>query len=123
MYNRYSTFQDKLMEFHFAFGHPVGKKFGGADISLPISLITEEYNEFIVACNNDDVPNIKKELIDLIYVCISMCVRYGWNSDVMFNLIHKSNMTKLDKNGNAIYREDGKIMKSDQYVPVDLTKL
>jgi hypothetical protein len=32
-------------------------------------------------------------------------------------------MTKLDKNGNAIYREDGKIMKSDQYVPVDLTKL
>jgi phosphoribosyl-ATP pyrophosphohydrolase len=123
MYNRYSTFQDKLTEFHFAFGHPVGKKFEGTDISLPISLITEEYNEFIVACNNDDVPNIKKELIDLIYVCISMCVRYGWDSDVMFNLIHKSNMTKLDKNGKAIYREDGKIMKSDQYVPVDLTKL
>jgi phosphoribosyl-ATP pyrophosphohydrolase len=120
---KYNTFQDKLTEFHSAFGHPVGKKFEGTDISLPISLITEEYNEFIVACNNDDVPNIKKELIDLIYVCISMCVRYGWDSDTMFNLIHKSNMTKLDKNGKAIYREDGKIMKSDQYVPVDLTKL
>ena len=57
------------------------------------------------------------------YVCVSMFVRYGWNLSVMFTLIHNSNMTKLDDNGKPIYREDGKILKSNNYLPVDLTKL
>ena len=52
-----------------------------------------------------------------------MSVRYGWDLSVMFNLVHNSNMTKLDDDNKPIYREDGKILKSNNYLPVDLTKL
>ena len=33
----------------------------------------------------------------------------------VFEEIQRSNMSKLDAEGNPIYREDGKVMKSDQY--------
>jgi hypothetical protein len=32
-------------------------------------------------------------------------------------------MSKLDKNGNPIYREDGKVLKSDQYFRPDLKSI
>lgn len=115
--------QKKLEQFHCAFGHPIGREFKQEDLTLPASLINEEYQELVDACLQGDVANIKKELMDLMYVCFSMCVRYGWDADKMFDLVHQSNMTKLDKNGTPVYREDGKIMKSDKYIPVDLTKL
>ena len=116
----YDTFENKLAKFHKAFGHPVGKKFSTEDSELPLKLIREECNELMEA---KDVPNIKKELVDLVYVCVAMSVRYGWDLSVMFNLVHASNMTKLDDDGKPIYREDGKILKSNNYLPVDLTKL
>jgi len=33
----------------------------------------------------------------------------------VYSEIQRSNMSKLDSEGNPIYREDGKVMKSDQY--------
>lgn len=36
---------------------------------------------------------------------------------------HKSNMSKLDGNGNVLRREDGKVMKSDLYKPADLSDI
>jgi len=123
MLNNYDTFENKLTRFHKAFGHPVGKEFSKEDSDLPLKLIKEEFKELIEASEEKDTPEIKKELVDLVYVCVSMCVRYGWSLSVMFTLVHNSNMTKLDDNGKPIYREDGKILKSNKYIPVDLTKL
>ena len=37
-----------------------------------------------------------------------------------FNEVQKSNLSKLDKDGNPIFREDGKIMKSELFVKPDL---
>lgn len=36
---------------------------------------------------------------------------------------HRSNMSKLDRTGAVLRREDGKVLKSDQYTPADLTPL
>ena len=123
MLNNYDTFENKLTRFHKAFRHPVGKEFSKEDSSLPLKLIKEEFKELIEAVEEKDTPDIKKELVDLVYVCVSMSVRYGWDLSVMFNLVHNSNMTKLDDDNKPIYREDGKILKSNNYLPVDLTKL
>jgi predicted HAD superfamily Cof-like phosphohydrolase len=38
----------------------------------------------------------------------------------VFEEIHRSNMSKLDADGKPIYREDGKIMKSDRYFLPDI---
>lgn len=40
-----------------------------------------------------------------------------------FRRVHKSNMSKLDENGNPIFREDGKVMKGPNYKKPDLTDL
>ena len=40
-----------------------------------------------------------------------------------FKRVHASNMSKLDENGKVVRREDGKVMKSDQYRAPDMTGL
>ncbi len=42
--------------------------------------------------------------------------------EAAFDEVHNSNMSKLDKNGNPIYREDGKVLKSDQYFKPNLNQ-
>jgi len=39
-----------------------------------------------------------------------------------FDEVHNSNMSKLDKQGNPIFREDGKVLKSDQYFKPNLNQ-
>ena len=41
----------------------------------------------------------------------------------VFAEIQKSNMSKLDENGQAIYREDGKILKSELYFKPNIKKV
>lgn len=48
---------------------------------------------------------------------------FGYNSNLLidaFDEVHRSNMSKLDENGNPIFREDGKIMKSHLFREPDL---
>lgn len=40
-----------------------------------------------------------------------------------FDEVHRSNMSKLDENGNPIFREDGKIMKSHLFSEPDLKSI
>ena len=56
------------------------------------------------------------------------CINYfynhfGYNPKLLgdaFDEVHRSNMSKLDENGNPIFREDGKIMKSNLFIEPDL---
>ena len=41
----------------------------------------------------------------------------------VFNEIHRSNMSKLDLNGQPIFRSDGKILKGKDYFKPDFTKI
>jgi hypothetical protein len=41
----------------------------------------------------------------------------------IFNEIQKSNMSKLDKRGQPIYREDGKVMKGPNYFKPNISKI
>lgn len=38
----------------------------------------------------------------------------------VFNEVHRSNMSKLTAEGTVLYREDGKVLKSDLYSPPDI---
>ncbi len=44
----------------------------------------------------------------------------GLDAQSAWDEVMRANMSKLDENGNPVFREDGKIMKSNQYVPPDL---
>jgi predicted HAD superfamily Cof-like phosphohydrolase len=133
MMGKSETLQDKLHQFHKAFGHPVDAPYpkpwprvdsvteGGVIIDplqlLRKKLIEEEFSELIAAIDRQEDEDVLKELCDLVYVCVGFAVTYGWNFDTAFNRVHHSNMSKLDEDGNPIYREDGKVVKSDRYEP------
>ncbi len=51
---------------------------------------------------------------------------FGSNCAILvdaFDEVHRSNMSKLDENGNPIFREDGKIMKSNLFSEPDLKSI
>jgi len=87
------------------------------------SLIDEEWLEFHEAFHLKDEHEQLKELCDLVYVCYQFAANKGWDLDEAMDRVHKSNMSKLDDNGQPIYREDGKVLKGPNYKPPNLTDL
>jgi len=87
------------------------------------SLIDEEWSEFHEAFHLKDEHEQLKELCDLVYVCYQFAVNEGWDLDEAMDRIHKSNMSKLDEDGQPIYRADGKVLKGPNYKPPNLTDL
>ena len=93
------------------------------------NLIVEEFKEFLEADgflfkhgSNVQVECLK-ELADLVYVCYQYAENMYWDLDEALNLVHLSNMSKLDEDGKPIYREDGKVLKGPNYKPPDLSDL
>ena len=87
------------------------------------SLIDEEWSEFHEAFHLKDEHEQLKELCDLVYVCYQFAANEGWDLDEAMDRVHKSNMSKLDDNGQPIYRQDGKVLKGPNYKPPNLTDL
>jgi len=93
------------------------------------TLIVEEFKEFLDAENQlvkgfvVNATDTLKELADLVYVCYQYAENLGWDLDEALQRVHDSNMSKLDADGNPIYREDGKVLKGPNYQPPDLNNL
>jgi predicted HAD superfamily Cof-like phosphohydrolase len=93
------------------------------------TLIVEEFKEFLDAENQlllgftVNAADCLKELADLVYVCYQYAENLGWNLDEALDRVHQSNLSKLDDNGNPIFREDGKVLKSSNYQPPNLSDL
>ena len=87
------------------------------------SLIDEEWSEFHEAYHHEPSDHVLKELADLVYVCFQYAANEGWDLDEAMDRVHKSNMSKLDDNGQPIFREDGKVLKGPNYKPPHLADL
>lgn len=116
------TPQEMVTEFHKSFGHPVNQEYVDLkDLAvLRRKLVAEEAQEVEDA---EEPLHILKELADLVYVAYGFAVTYGWDLDEAVRRVHLSNMSKLDENGNPIYREDGKVLKGPNYKEPDLKDL
>ena len=92
-------------------------------------LVIEEFKEFLEAegflfrHGKNYQTECLKELADLVYVCYQYAANMGWFLDEALDRVHKSNMSKLDKDGKPIYRDDGKVLKGPNYKPPDLSDL
>ena len=93
------------------------------------NLIVEEFKEFLEADGmlfrhgQNVQQECLKELSDLVYVCYQYAANMGWDLDEALNRVHISNMSKLDEDGNPIYRDDGKVLKGPNYKPPNLADL
>ena len=90
---------------------------------MQLDLIEEECTELFEAAdetyadpeNDNRRVELLKELSDLVFVCYQFAAAFNLNLDESMRRIFASNMSKLDDNGNPIYREDGKVLKGPRY--------
>jgi predicted HAD superfamily Cof-like phosphohydrolase len=87
------------------------------DYTLRFNLIKEENEEYLDACKNGDIVEIADALGDQLYILFGTVLKHGLQHKIeeVFDEIQRSNMSKLDENGQPIFREDGKILKSNLY--------
>lgn len=117
-------------DFRIAFGQPINQPVTGNCelMTMQLELIREEFNEamsaaVLVLCEPDE-PKLQedliKELTDLKYVVDQLCACFGYDIDVAYSRVHRSNMSKVGPNGEVKRRDDGKILKPDTYIAPDM---
>lgn len=119
----------KVQQFHEAFGVPVAPR-PTADLppevrALRARLLAEELAEYEAAAAAGDIVAVADALTDLAYVLFGTYLTHGLQeiADALFDEVHRSNMSKLDENGQPIYRADGKVLKSSRFSEPDLKRI
>ncbi|MAU64357.1 MAG: hypothetical protein CMC38_08490 [Flavobacteriaceae bacterium] len=94
-------------------------------IKLRFNLMDEENKEYFEAAKNNDLIEVADALGDMLYILCGTIIEHGMQNKIeeIFNEIQRSNMSKLDKNGNPIYREDGKVMKGPNYFKPNISSI
>lgn len=125
-------------EFHKAFGLVVNTSptlDSIATMTLREDLMDEELKEVKEALWKGSLEEITKEMADLLYVIFGTAVSLGLQEKLVqvFNIIHESNMSKLDENGKPIIngqngvfdpsRPMGKALKPAHFKPADTSHL
>lgn len=135
---------ERVVEFMRVFGHPVYDKPTVIEDEgwekMRLGLIQEEFAELLEAAGytesarwirdvvlvksgEADIVGVADALGDIEYVVNGMAAGMGINLPAVVKEIHRSNMTKLGADGKPIYREDGKILKGENYEPPNLEKV
>jgi len=113
-------------EFHTAFGiannYSPTVELTEAEMELRFRLMQEENEEYLEAAKNGDIVEIADALGDQLYILCGTILKHGLQHKIaeVFQEIQRSNMSKLDADGKPIYREDGKVMKSELYFRPDI---
>lgn len=119
----------KVEEFHHAFNLTFQNSptavVGMEICRLRHRLMQEENDEYLEACEKGDLNQIADALGDKMYILFGTIIAHGLQHKIeaIFREIHQSNMSKLDANGKPIYREDGKVLKSEKYFLPDINKI
>lgn len=92
--------------------------------NLRDTLHYEEYKEVKTELEHGNLPEVAKELCDLLYVVYGTIISYGLQDRIedIFDEVHRSNMSKLGEDGKPLRREDGKILKGPNYFKADTAK-
>src|ERR1043166_7158043 len=115
-------------EFHTVFSIGVSddiRLISENEYMLRYNLLKEENEEYLEACRRDDIVEIADALGDQLYILFGTILKHGLQHKIeeVYDEIHRSNMSKLDNEGKPIFREDGKILKSERYFKPDIRKI
>ena len=116
--------QEMVKEFHKKFGFTINDNPTVVDTKLGLvrhNHTLEEMSELEQAILKGDIIKIADALGDLLYFIYGTGVAYGIPLGVVFEEIHRSNMSK-DRPDPTQY-VDAKAVKGENYTPPDLTSL
>lgn len=120
---------EAVEKFHNAFGiknnYEPTIDLSASEVELRFNLMKEENEEYFEAARNGDIVEIADALGDQLYILCGTILKHGLQHKIeeVFEEIQRSNMSKLDANGQPIYREDGKVMKSELYFRPDIKSI
>lgn len=118
--------QELVKEFHVVFGLAVSdfpRIPDDKDIELWKTLIKEEFEEFVRASDEKDLVGVADAIGDLLYVVYGASIIYGIDSSLIFNEVHRSNMSKVGTDGVVRRKDDGKIIKPITYSKADIESI
>lgn len=88
------------------------------------SLVHEEFFEWDTEWRHTTKAPQLKELADLVYVIYGYANARGWDLDQALLRVHDNNMGRMyQPDGTIQRREDGKVLKNEDYPLVDLSDL
>jgi predicted HAD superfamily Cof-like phosphohydrolase len=105
----------KVAEFHRIFGVAINQPASRDLRTLRARLIAEEANEVNAELACGSLTSIAQELADLVYVAYGTAISLGLDLDRAVAEVHRANLSKLDDDGQPIYRSDGKVLKGPNY--------
>lgn len=115
-----------VTEFHETYNMPI-RSVPVLDIparKMRLSLIMEEALEYAEAESKDDLVEMADALADLVYVAYGAALEHGIDLDHVLEEVQRSNLSKLHhETGLPIYREDGKVLKGENYSPPNITEV
>ena len=111
-----------VRQFHSVMGQALDETYAqNSELDrLRLKLVSEEFDEI---CASETPDNLLKELADIVYVAYGYAAAFGWDLDEALRRVHASNMSKLDDDGKPIIRDDGKVLKGENYEEPDMTDL
>ena len=114
-------------EFHSTFMQENGvspRLIDAKDSILRYNLMAEENDEYLEACVKKDLVEIADALGDQLYILCGTILKHGMQHIIedVFDEIQASNMSKLGKDGKPVFREDGKILKGEDYFRPNISK-
>jgi predicted HAD superfamily Cof-like phosphohydrolase len=110
-----------VREFHDRFGIPNAPSLQAVlpqkTVELRHRLMAEETEEYLEAAMAGDAVEIADALGDQLYILCGTILSHGMSHIIedVFMEIQASNLSKLGADGKPIYREDGNVMKWDNY--------
>jgi predicted HAD superfamily Cof-like phosphohydrolase len=118
----------KVREFHDTFRVPANEHPSTVRnelVELRHRLMQEENDEYLEACQKGDINLIADALGDQMYILLGTIITHGLQHKIeeVFDEIHRSNMSKLDDDRKPIFREDGKVLKSNNYFIPDIKSI
>ena len=118
------NYMECMKMFHKVFDVPIANHptmIKDKDFIRRLTLITSEVGEVGDAIRKKDIIEIADALGDILYVTFGMAVEMGLDMDRIFHEIHLSNMSKANEDGTITKDAGGKVLKSKNYHPVDLS--
>ena len=119
---RIKLIAEEFIEYATASGYPIRVvmdigKFEGDE--------TINYDKITVAHDTGhiDIVEAADGLADLDYVVQGGNVTWGFPALEIADEVHASNMSKTDEKGNAIFREDGKVLKGPNYFKPNISAI
>jgi len=123
-YKIMNKMQQQLLQFCASFIHLINSKptlpNNYSVNRLEHDLIQEECNELIDAIDTNNMIEIADGIADLIYVCLHTAVAFGIDIEPVFDEVHRSNMTKVWKDGSIRKAANGKVIKPPTYSLADI---